>query len=48
LDFVSDLNVLPLPYYGMILGIDWLEAHNPMTLDWVNKWMVINIQGDPV
>jgi hypothetical protein len=33
LNFVTDLKFLPLPYYGMILGIDWLEAHSPMKVD---------------
>jgi hypothetical protein len=32
----------------MILGIDWLEVHNPMKVDWLNKWMVINYHGDIV
>jgi hypothetical protein len=28
--FSSDLKVLPLHSYDMILGLDWLEAHSPM------------------
>jgi hypothetical protein len=31
--FVSDLKVLPLPYYDMIIGMDWLECHSPMKVD---------------
>jgi hypothetical protein len=46
LSFVTDLKVLALPYYGMILGIDWLESHSPMKVDWLNKWMVINYKGE--
>jgi hypothetical protein len=30
----------------MILGIDWLEAHSPMRIDWLHKWMVISINGE--
>jgi hypothetical protein len=46
--FVADLKLLPLPYYGMILGIDWLEKHSPMKVDWMNKWMMINYKGSSV
>jgi hypothetical protein len=31
--FLSNLKVLPLPYYDLILGMDWLELHNPMHVD---------------
>jgi hypothetical protein len=48
LNFVTDLKFLPLPYYGMILGIDWLEAHSPMKVVWLNKWTVINFQGSSI
>jgi hypothetical protein len=29
----------------MIIGIDWLEAHNPMKVDWLQKWMIIDYFG---
>jgi hypothetical protein len=45
-EFVSNLKIIPLPYYDMILGIDWLESHIPVKIDWLNKWMVINVNGD--
>lgn len=32
--FTSDLKVLPLSSYDMILGLDWLEAHSPMEIHW--------------
>jgi hypothetical protein len=32
-NFVSDLKVLPLPYYDVVVGIDWLELHSPMRVD---------------
>jgi hypothetical protein len=29
---VTDFNVLPLPYYDMIVGIDWLESRSPLQI----------------
>jgi hypothetical protein len=46
--FVSNLKVLPLPYYDLILGMDWLKSHNPMHVDWSNKWMTVNVAGQLV
>lgn len=46
--FISDLKVISLLYYDMILGIDWLEAHSPMKIDWLHKWMVITVKGTQV
>jgi hypothetical protein len=46
--FVSDLKELPLPYYDVIVGIDWLEAHSPMKIDWLNKWDILNCAGTVV
>jgi hypothetical protein len=46
--FVAGLTLLPLPYYDMILGIDWLEKYNPMKVDWRSKWMMINYKGSSV
>jgi hypothetical protein len=45
--FVSDLRVLHLPYYDMIIGMDWLESHSPMKVDWLNKWVIISHEGKP-
>jgi hypothetical protein len=36
---------LPLPYYDVILGIAWLQSHNPMKVDWLSKWMIVNVNG---
>lgn len=35
--FISDFKLLPLPYYDVILGVDWLQTY-PMQIDWLNKW----------
>jgi hypothetical protein len=32
--FILDLKVLPLPYYDMILGMDCLDCHSPMKVEW--------------
>jgi hypothetical protein len=45
---VADLKLLSLPYYDMILEIDWLEKHSPMKVDWLNKWMMISHHGASV
>ena len=38
--FRSNLKVLPLGGYDVIIGMDWLQAHNPMGIDWVGKRLV--------
>jgi hypothetical protein len=42
--FQADLKLLQLPYYDVILGIDWLELNG----NWLNKWMVVNINGKSI
>ena len=46
--FSSDLKVLPLSSYDMILGLDWLEAHSPMAVHWGQKWIQLQHQGTTV
>lgn len=46
--FHSDLKVLPLSSYDMILGMDWLESHSPMKVHWQQKWMIIPYQDSSV
>ncbi|XP_073357893.1 uncharacterized protein [Aegilops tauschii subsp. strangulata] len=36
-EFTTDLKVLSLGVYDAILGMDWLEEHIPMTVDWKAK-----------
>ncbi|WVZ77708.1 hypothetical protein U9M48_025546 [Paspalum notatum var. saurae] len=43
--FTSDLKILPLQHYDLILGMDWLEAHSPMKIHWKYKWLMIPYQG---
>lgn len=35
--FATDMKVLALGIYDAILGMDWLEEHSPMTVDWKAK-----------
>jgi hypothetical protein len=43
-----DARVLELVAYDLILGMDWLERHNPMTCDWNNKWIQFEYHGTMV
>lgn len=39
--FTTDMKILPLGAFDAILGMDWLEEHNPH-IDWIKKSLVIN------
>ena len=41
LAFQSDLKVLPLKAYDIIIGMDWLEIFSPMIVGWQEKWLRI-------
>lgn len=40
-EFTTDMKVLSLGMYDAILGMDWLEEHSPMTVDWKGKHITI-------
>jgi hypothetical protein len=40
-EFITDLRVLELSAYDMILGMDWLELHSPMKIHWKQKWLAL-------
>lgn len=46
--FTSDLKILPLSSYDMILGLDWLETQSPMEIHWAQKWIQLQYHGQPV
>lgn len=46
--FTSNLKVLPLTTYDLIVGMDWLEAHSPMMVHWSQKWLAIPLHGNYV
>lgn len=39
--FQSDFLAMPLPFYDMILGMDWLASHSPMQIVWEHKWLIL-------
>lgn len=43
--FHSDLGVLPLSSYDIIIGMDWQEAHSPMKVHWHEKWLSVPYHG---
>lgn len=47
-EFYIDLKVLALVKYDVILGMDWLEEHNPMTLDWREESIEIQTPAGPL
>jgi len=46
--FRSNFRLLPLTAYDVIIGMDWLEAHSPMHVHWLQKWLAIPYQGQLV
>ena len=46
--FDTNLKVLPLGCYDVILGIDWLAQHSPMKVHWLEKTMDFDYKGDTV
>lgn len=39
--FQSNLKILPMSSYDMILGMDWLSVHSPMRVHWEHQWLQI-------
>lgn len=48
LHFSTDLKVLPLACYDVILGMDWLEEHSPMPVNWKMKTTAFEYKGTTV
>jgi hypothetical protein len=46
--FTSDLRVLPLAAFDMIVGMDLLESFSPMHVHWKHKWLSIPYEGRSV
>lgn len=46
--FFTNLKVLELNNYDMILGMDWLMQHSPMTVDWTTKSLIIACAGTQI
>lgn len=47
-NFQTDLKILPLGCYDVILGMDLLEEHSPMDVDWKQKTMQFQYLGQLV
>jgi hypothetical protein len=47
-EFTFDFRVISLLYYDLVVGMDSLESHSPMKVDWFNKWMLINYSRSSV
>lgn len=46
--FSTDVRILPLPFYDMVLGMDWLETHSPMWIHWRRKLLRFSHQGSRI
>jgi len=46
--FWSNLKILPLSGYDMILGLDWLQCYSPMKVHWGQKSMLIPYKGTTI
>lgn len=46
--FHSDLKLLQLPSYDLILGMDWLESCSPMYINWKHKWISMSSVQGPI
>jgi hypothetical protein len=46
--FTTDLKVLQLGAFDLILGQDWLYAHSPTNIDWPTKRLRITDNGREV
>lgn len=47
-EFSTDLRILALGCYDMVVGIDWLESCGPMWIDWAAKQLQFLHQGQPI
>lgn len=47
-EFQSDLKVLPITSYDMILGLDWLTQFSPMKIHWGQQWVSLPYQGSVI
>lgn len=43
--FKNDFKLIPLGSYDIILGMDWLQQHSPMQIDWIQKWVEFQYQN---
>ena len=46
--FSTNVSILPLPYYDMVLGMDWLERFSPMWIHWKRKLLRFTYAGQRI
>jgi hypothetical protein len=46
--FQSDLRVLQLQSFDMLIGMEWMERYSPMKVHWSQRWMSIPYSGTHV
>lgn len=44
--FTHSARVLPISYFDLVLGMDWLELHSPMWIHWKRKLLRFSYQGN--
>lgn len=44
----TDARILPLPYYDLVLGMDWLERYSPMWIHWKRKLLRFTYNGSRI
>lgn len=47
-EFSTEMKILSLGTYDAILGMDWLEVHSPMAVDWKKKTLVLSTSSRPI
>lgn len=46
--FSHSARVLDIPYFDLVLGMDWLEAHSPMWIHWKRKLLRFSHAGQRI
>lgn len=43
--FSTDARILQMPYYDLVLGMDWLEKYSPMWIHWKRRLLRFTHEG---
>jgi hypothetical protein len=43
--FISDLKILSLTNFDLIIGMAWLEQYSPMQVHWKSNWLQFQYHG---
>lgn len=47
-EFCTNLRLLPLGCYDIVLGMDWLQMHSPMNVHWGEKQLTVVHHGSTI